>query len=335
MTQEAMDAKIILRRPLSEEEADRAPRPRNVAKLLTRLQPRAPSLVPRKGSGGYRESWDVEDGVTIAGALGSVAAKGPGPRFAVTVLCLRWWPEFVFGPQVVRVASQPDELPPCAQTQAAIKAHRKRVDKREPEDKKAPKPWRVSSKLGTRSLLEPVPLVVGYGRTERVVKVKVDGKQEVVTVQRGVEKATRHRTFRPAMVPLVHFANRAFKHRIVWPAIPERLAPKIHGLIDSGLLVASLMDEYINPNECPACRGYGQDLVLKEVDGKVKAAVVDCPHCIGRGHVAWGLHRRAKAVGLRAANYKKYLSPSYNAVLGTFRDLESRAARALVRELEC
>ena len=66
MTQEATDARIILRRPLSEEEADRAPRPRNVAKLLTRLQPRSPSLVPRKGSGGYREPWEIEDGVTIA-----------------------------------------------------------------------------------------------------------------------------------------------------------------------------------------------------------------------------------------------------------------------------
>lgn len=320
------DPRTILRRPLTDEEAERHYRPRNVAKLLTRLQPRSPSIVPRKGSSGYREPWEIEDGITIAGALGAVAAQGPGPAFAVTVLCLRWWPEYVFGPELVRVQSKPIEQP----LQAKPKDCQRPPGRARRKD---PKHWRIGSRVGSTTLLTAVPLVVGYGRNQRVVRQDVDGKRETVTIQRGHEQVHRHPSFRPALRPLLDFANLALRRKVKWDTIPKRLAPTIHRLIDSGAVVAVLMDEYVNPNHCPHCRGYGQDVVIKEVEGRVKAVVVDCPACIGSGHQPWGVARRAKAVGLRAANFKKYLAPSYGAVLGIFRSLEGRAARSLVRVL--
>lgn len=287
MTRRLPDA--IAKRLSSPTEQPGERRHRNVAKLLTRLQPKAPSFVPRKGSEGHREVWDIEDGVTIAGALGAVAAKGPGPAFAVTVLCLRWWPEYVFGPEVVQVHGRK---------------------------------------------LAAVPLKVGYGRTERVVKSEVDGKLAPVLIKRGVEEATRRQSFRPALLPLLGFANRGFARKLPWDTMPPAIQKRVLAAHERGELVASLLDEYVNPNFCTRCHGYGQILRTKDEDGvPVPAEIVDCPVCIGQGHMPWGIGRRAKAIGMRADDYNKHVQQAYVAVLGLFRHLEGRAARAFVKAL--
>jgi hypothetical protein len=257
-------------------------RHRNVAKLLTRLQPKAPSFVPRKGSEGHREVWDIEDGVTIAGALGAVAAKGPGPAFAVTVLCLRWWPEYVFGPEVAR---------------AGVK----------------------------ETIMLP-------GRAEVSADGKVKGfRQTQVQVDRGY---TRRQSFRPALLPLLGFANHGFARKLPWDTMPDPIEKRVHGAHERGELVACLLDEYVNPNHCIRCHGYGQVLRTKNEDGQpAPVAIVDCPVCIGQGHMPWGLGRRAKAIKMRAEDYGKHVAPAYSAVLGLFRHLEGRAARALIAVL--
>lgn len=297
----------------------RAPyRRRNVGKLLTRLQPKSLPLMPRKGSSGYREPWDIEDGVTIAGALGAVAARGPGPAFAVTVLCLRWWPDYVLGPEVVHVHSQP--------TESATPAPRGKG------------PRKVGSKVGARSLLQDVPLKLGYGRSERLVREKVEagekGKGKPVMVKRAVESVSRHLTFRPALQPLLHFANRGFEKHIRWETVPESAAQALRAALAEGRMVATLLDEYVNPNFCPTCHGYGQVLAQRDADGRHAAnPIAECPDCIGSGHQPWGVARRAKSIGIRLETFHKHGAGAYAAVLGLFRGLEGRAARALVRAL--
>lgn len=266
--------------PPAEQSTER--RHRNVAKLMTRLQPKAPSLVPRKGSEGHREVWDIEDGVTIAGGLGAVAARGPGLAFAVTVLCLRWWPEYVIGPETVRVRSQKELV------------------------------------LPGRVLKDEDKTSIRF----RPVTIKVD------------DRVTRQRSFRPQLLPLLGFANRGFARKLAWDTMPDPIRTRVGNALDKGELVASLLDEYVNPNHCIRCHGYGQVLRTKDEDGKpVPVAIVDCPVCIGQGHMPWGVGRRAKAIGMRAEDYGKHVAPAYSTVLGLFRHLEGRAARALVAVL--
>lgn len=256
----------------AEQGAQRAPyRHRNVGKLLTRLQPRSLQMMPRKGSSGFREAWEIEDGVTIAGALGAVAARGPGPAFAVTVLCLRWWPEFVFGPETVKIEG-----------------------------------------------VQQVKVRAGIG----------------VDVMRSELLAKRQRTFRPALLPLLNFANRGFTKKARWSAMTEAEAKTVRRAIEEGRMVATLVDEYVHPNFCPTCHGYGQVFQLKDEQGRVRANPrLDCPDCIGSGHQPWGINRRAHSIGMRAETFHKHAAAPYAAVLGLFRGLESRAARALVRVL--
>lgn len=70
-------------------------RPRNVAKLMARLNPRSMPLEPTVG----RSTRGPElTAIDIAGALGAAAAGDHRKRLAVDVLCLRWWPARVEGP---------------------------------------------------------------------------------------------------------------------------------------------------------------------------------------------------------------------------------------------
>lgn len=284
------DAIATRLRPPAEPQGGQGRRYRNVAKLMTRLQPRSPTLVPRKGSDGHRDVWDIEDGVTIAGALGAVAAKGPGPAFAVTVLCLRWWPEYVFGPEFVRVGQV------------------RQVD---------------------------VPLVRGYGRQAKVVTREEGNKRVPVTVKRSHLELVRVQSHRPALLPLLQFANRAFERKLVWEVMPEPIARRLVKALDSGELVATLMDEYANPNRCTRCHGHGQvvQTSLGEDGKRQPVGIVDCPVCIGQGQMPWGIGRRAKSLGMRADDFNKYVHQSYSTVLGLFRSLENRAARAVVAVL--
>ncbi len=66
-------------------------RTRNLAKLMARLNPKSLNL--RGTSGGIPEI-TTED---IAGALGLASRAGPGPRLAVLVVALRWWPGLMEG----------------------------------------------------------------------------------------------------------------------------------------------------------------------------------------------------------------------------------------------
>lgn len=74
-------------------------RRRNVAKLLARLNPKGMNLAPSAGN--TRGGVPDETALDIAGALGYASQKGPGPRLAAIVLCLRWWPGLIEGPVTV------------------------------------------------------------------------------------------------------------------------------------------------------------------------------------------------------------------------------------------
>lgn len=72
----------------------RGPRARrNLAKEMAKLNPRS---VPLLGSRGGMPDITPED---VAGALGLACSRGPGPRLAVLVVALRWWPGLMEGAQ--------------------------------------------------------------------------------------------------------------------------------------------------------------------------------------------------------------------------------------------
>lgn len=297
-------------------------RHRNVAKLMARLQTRSPNLVPRKGSGGHREVWDIEDGLTVAQGLGNVASKSPGMSLAVTVLCLRWWPEYVLGPEVVRSIA----APPDGKTPQQVLGYGMRPDSG----------GNRCTLYGHRELPESVQVVsvalkTGYGKRERP---QLGSDKKPVMVQRTVEHTARRQTYRPAMLPLARTVNLALQRKLVWSAMPEKVAKRVLSALEGGLLTQSLLHEYVFPNHCVRCHGYGEILRTRNEDGTpCPAAIVPCPVCIGQGVMARGVSRRARDLEMRTSNYHAHVQPAYDAVLGLLRHLEGRAARALVRVL--
>lgn len=225
-------------------------RHRNVAKLLARLGPRAPNLVPRKG-GRHVERWEIEDGSAIAAALGMIAARGPGLAMAVMVLCLRWWPDSMLGPETIR---------------------------------------RRDARLS--------------------------------------------QAVRPAMMAVHSCVDEWLRRKIPVGTMPPKIQRQVRDLMEQGLPAALVLDEYVTPNHCPRCHGYGE--ILRQVDEKgrpVAPAIVACPRCIGQGLIARSVTRRAKALKIRTTTFHRYMQPAHESALGMLRHMEYRAASALVRTL--
>lgn len=64
---------------------------RNLAKQMAKLNPKSLNL---QGTSGGMPDITPED---VAGALGLACTRGPGPRLAVLVVALRWWPGLMEG----------------------------------------------------------------------------------------------------------------------------------------------------------------------------------------------------------------------------------------------
>jgi hypothetical protein len=58
-----------------------------------------------------------------------------------------------------------------------------------------------------------------------------------------------------------------------------------------------------------------------------------CETCAGGGTLAWSTKRRAKALHINEHIWREYLNPVHGGALALLRELEWRAATALVRRL--
>jgi hypothetical protein len=98
----------------------------------------------------------------------------------------------------------------------------------------------------------------------------------------------------------------------------------------------TVMDEFLNPARCTHCLGHGQVLKVKKAQGGHAASSkrVDCPTCEGRGLVDRSSNRRARAVGINAQDFHRYLKPPYLWMLNALRHLEYAAARKINRALD-
>jgi len=79
--------------------------------------------------------------------------------------------------------------------------------------------------------------------------------------------------------------------------------------------------EIATRSHCPQCEGRGQRLV-----GEL---LTICDHCSGRGTLSMSDRKRAEAIGLDEAGYRRRWRPVYEWLLIRMQDAEIEAGRCL------
>lgn len=280
---------------------------KNVAKLMARLNCKVAQFTI--GSGGEPGAGDTPQ--MIAGALGSVAAKGPGYSLAIAVLCVKWWPAAISKGEVSRAAIRDPKCVhchsdydgnPCASGHGVKSLVVVRTPHRPRQDWQSPR------------MVSGVKLVNRY------------------------EYSSARSTIGTAMQESVHDMLKRWLQRKA-PKWAVRVPPDLIDRINAKpgfwtSFQAAALSEFCNPQRCIGCGGAGQKLqMIKDKASKVTSKVIVCPVCEGNGTVPKSNNKRAKAIGIRADDFARYVKPLYDQLLNLLRHLEYLAARAVSRSL--
>lgn len=272
-------------------------RRRNTARLLAKLNPRGVGLPTGAGRG---SSPGQETPIDVAAALGAIGWAGTGPRLAARVLCLRWWPG-LFDGQMRTVGYR-------------LVHHRPELH----EDLKRP------LSAFTEACCERIPLegpaeTPAFRQLADLLANRL--ARSVVRDQARRGELNAGRVARESTAPLL-------------ATLSTETAANVLGADFLATWARAAINEYRHPNQCQACRGYGERLKLQDNDaGKLTATVTGCEDCGGQGVVPWSVKRRGKAVRISEHTFRLHLATAHEGALALLRELEYRGARMLVARL--
>ena len=290
-------------------------RRRNVAKMLSRLNPKS---MPLEFTGSSSTAGAVETAIDIAAALGAAGSWGSqeragARRLAVLALCLRWWPSLFEGPmQVVG--------------HRAVTRTVKRLELCRDES---------GNLTGERDHFMPHPVREGSYRP---------AKREVVTTTETtnipVEMPSESDSFR-LMASLIATRmrlriqrDRQLQSRGYAVPLPDNLVDRVLNPAFLDPWSRAVIHEYRHPNVCPMCLGYGESVKIGASTGnKVKVTTETCSNCIGQGVLAWSVKRRARALCIGEHPWRDYLNDHHNGALSLLRELEYRGAILVIKHL--
>lgn len=285
-------------------------RRRNVAKMLSRLNPKSMPLVFNGSSG---TATAIETAIDIAAALGAAGQGRPSRRLAVLALCLRWWPALFEGPNKVI-------------GHRTVTHTVKRLELVRDED---------GVLTGERGHFQPHPV---QKKAYRPALRHVVSHQHQVQIP--VEMPTETEAFR-MMASLIAtrmrvriLRDRELQARGYAVPLPDDLVDRVLHPEFLEPWSRAVIHEYRHPNVCQVCLGYGETVKIGTGEGnKVKVTTETCPTCIGQGVLAWSVKRRARAMCIGEHPWRNYLNDHHNGALSLLRELEYRGAILVLRHL--
>lgn len=309
---------------------DKARRPRNVAKLLARLNPKSMPLKPGGGFGGIPE----ETAIDIAGALGAAAwgSKPGAKRLAVMVLCMRWWPAVFDGPD--QVIGYRDEVRTTNVTR--ITGQRAAMATPDPYNplRLRHRALRETSRIQTRERVA----ITATGETPSFRAV-------VSLLSNAIERSILRDQYRAQLRigdelwawlkkdPRVSVTARGPLHG---PPLPDAMTARVLADGFMGAWSRLVIHEYRNPHHCQTCTTWGRagEVPAFEGDGTdAKLVWITCPTCLGAGVTDWSSKRRAAALSIGEHPFRDFLRAHHNGALTLLRELEWRGALLLVARL--
>lgn len=253
---------------------------RNLAKQMAKLHPKSLNL---HGASGGIPDITSED---VAGALGLACSCGPGPRLAVLVVALRWWPGLMDGVQ-------------------KTVGHMEIIHR----DKGRGAKW-----------------------TERI-PVEAPAESPSFQFLANIIATRLHGRF----IRYVRPESAARARGDIRPRMPDPIYARLTSKATSSAWARVVIAEYRQPNHCTVCTPWGragQVPVPVEERGRVVEIRWDtCLNCAGAGALSWGSGRRAKALGIRRADFANHMADTHEDALTMLRELEWRGVRYIKRRL--
>lgn len=264
----------------------RGPRARrNLAKLMAKLNPRS---VPLLGSRGGMPDITPED---VAGALGLACSRGPGPRLAVLVVALRWWPGLMDG--VTRTFGHRTIVHHVRTRALGGKAVRKAVTEKIPIEAPA-----ESAAFQIVAQIVATKLCARFSRHYRAESTPRARGDIQPRLPDGLYARVTHPDTAAAWARVVIDEFRHPRHCTT--CTPWGMAGQI-------------------------------PVPVEEHGKVVEVRWDTCPNCAGAGALGWGSGRRAKALGIRRQDFAAYLADTHEAALTLLRELEWRGVRFIKR----
>ncbi|MGO1000740.1 hypothetical protein [Lysobacter sp. CA196] len=288
-------------------------RRRNIAKMLARLHPRGMS---EPFSGARSTAPQQETALDIAGALGAAGRNSPGHRFAIQVLCLRWWPGQFEGPLTVVGHRAVTHWRPRV-IRSGVRAAQNTPPSSEEVVEQMPIE-RPSETAAFRRLAD----MLGTRLAARVSRDRARLDDELV---RGLRAWTKGQVPHPPLADANAFVA----------AIDDKLAGRVLTPDFLAAWARAVIEEYRHPNHCTVCQGGGERLVLTGLgSAQAMADMRSCDHCIGQGVLPWSKKRRAQQLVIGEHPFRNHLNTYHEGALALLRELEYRGAILLLRHIE-
>lgn len=261
--------------------------PRNLAKQMAKLNPKSLNL---QGSRGGMPDITPED---VAGALGLACSRGPGPRLAVLVVALRWWPGLMDGVN-------------------KTVGHRTIVHHVRTRDLGG------NGKAVRKAVTEKIPIEApaespSFRFVAQIVATKLHGR------------FSRH--YRAESTPR---ARGDIQPRLP-DGLYARVTNPVTAAAWARVVIAEFRHPR-HCTTCTPWGRAGQIPVPVEEHGKVIEVRWDtCPNCAGAGALSWGSGRRAQSLGIRRLDFANHMADTHEAALTLLRELEWRGVRFIKR----